>query len=357
MPRLRCRLAVVAVLALSVAACGASGHPPRTVSAATRFLARYVTSDGRVIRHDQGGDIVSEGQAYGMLIAELAGEPAIARAVWSWTSAHLGRPDGLLAWHATAGGRILDQQSASDADVLLAYALLRYDGSDQDALHRAGARLARAVLANESVPLANGAPLLVAGPWAKSTAPPIVDPSYLMPGVFDALARLTGDDRWHEASTAAVATISSLTDDGARLPPDWARLAAGRLVAIAKPGGPAIVQYGLDAARIPIWFATACDGAAPRLAAALWRNILSSGDRPAFSALTLTGARISAAPSPVTLLAGAAAASAAGDGTQARTLRARAAALAARAPTYYGDAWEALGPALLDRAIDPCDGG
>jgi hypothetical protein len=28
--------------------------------------------------------------------------------------------------------------------------------------------------------------------------------------------------------------------------------------------------------------------------------------------------------------------------------------LAARSPTYYGDAWAALGPALLDGAIDPC---
>ena len=39
--------------------------------AADRFLAGYVTGDGRVIRRDQGGDIVSEGQAYGMLIAEV----------------------------------------------------------------------------------------------------------------------------------------------------------------------------------------------------------------------------------------------------------------------------------------------
>nr|WP_235733865.1 glycosyl hydrolase family 8 [Mycolicibacterium austroafricanum] len=33
------------------------------------MLSRYVESDGRVVRHDEGGDVVSEGQAYGMLIA------------------------------------------------------------------------------------------------------------------------------------------------------------------------------------------------------------------------------------------------------------------------------------------------
>jgi endoglucanase len=33
------------------------------------FLDHYVEGDGRVVRRDEGGDVVSEGQAYGMLIA------------------------------------------------------------------------------------------------------------------------------------------------------------------------------------------------------------------------------------------------------------------------------------------------
>ena len=161
-----------------------------------------------MIRHDQGGDIVSEGQAYAMLLAEVAQRSALVRTIWSWTSAHLGRSDGLFAWHADGSGQIEDPQSASDADVLIAYALLRYRGTDQAALHAEGRRIADAVLANESVTLPDGAPLLVAGPWAKSTSPPTVDPSYLMPGVFDALARLTGDGRWTRAAAASIATVS-----------------------------------------------------------------------------------------------------------------------------------------------------
>ena len=48
------------------------------------------------------------------------------------------------------------------------------------------------------------------------------------------------------------------------------------------------------------------------------------------------------------------ASAAAGDTHAAELLRARTASLAERAPSYYGDAWAALGPALLDRSIDPC---
>ena len=322
--------------------------------AAAQFINRYVTSDGRVIRHDQGGDIVSEGQAYGMLIAEIAERPSLTRRIWSWTRAHLGRSDGLFAWHATGTGQIEDPHSAADADVLIAYALLRYTGPGQAAMHDAGGRVAVAVLANESVTLAGGEPLVVPGPWAKLTSPPTVDPSYLMPGVFHALARMTGDGRWTRAAAAAIATISDLTDGGRRLPPDWAALSGGRLHAIAEPGGGAGVQYGLDAARLPVWFGTACDSSARTLAASWWRNVLSLGDRSAPQALTLSGATIDPNKSALTLLAGAAAATAAGDKNAAASLSGRAAALARYTPTYYGNAWAALGAALLERSLDPC---
>jgi endoglucanase len=276
------------------------------------------------------------------------------RTIWSWTSAHLGRSDGLFVSHASGDGHVQDPHSATDADALIAYALLSYAGPDQDALRRAGRRVAGAVLANEAVSLPDGTWLPVAGPWAKSTTPPIVDPSYLMPGVFTGLASLTGDGRWTGAAHAAVALLDDLTRSGTRLPPDWASLERDRLVPIANPGGGAGVQYGFDAARLPIWFATGCSADARGLAANWWRHVLGANGRAGPQALGLDGSTINPAPSPVFLMAGAAAASAAGDGSAAGDLRARAATLAGTDPTYYGDAWIALGPALLDRVIDPC---
>jgi endoglucanase len=355
------------VLSLTMTACGSSqtstttaGRPkptaPSTRAAAVRFLDRYVTSDGRVIRHDQGGDIVSEGQAYAMLIAEIADRPATARTIWSWTSTHLGRSDGLISSHANGAGQVEDPHSAPDADTLIAYALLRYTGPDQDALRKTGRRIADAVLTHESATLPDGAALPVAGVWATSTRPPIVNPSYLMPSVFQALTTLTGDKRWNGAAATSVNLIDGLTGSGTRLPPDWAQLEHGRLQAIANPGGGAGVQYGFDAARLPIWFATACSPDAHGLAAAWWRNVLRANGRAGPQALGLDGETINPAPSPVFLIAGAAAATAAGDTSAARALRARAATLAREDPTYYGDAWVALGPALLERLLDPCSG-
>jgi endoglucanase len=264
------------------------------------------------------------------------------------------QPDGLFAWHASGSGQIEDPQSATDADVLIAYALLRYTGPDQTALHSAGRRVAQAVLANESVNLPDGAPVLVAGPWAKTKSPPVVDPSYLMPSVFDALGGLTGDARWTNAGVAAVRLVEELTGQGRRLPPDWAQLSGDRLVPVPAPSGGSGVRYGLDAARVPIWFATACEAGARELAANWWRHQLASHGRSGQTALSLDGATIDPQTSPLTLLAGAAAATAAGDQGAAHQLRLDAESLSLRSPTYYGDAWAALGPALLDGAIDPC---
>src|SRR5438045_6380113 len=71
----RLPVAVVAGSAVLVAAVATSvlWRPSASPSPATRtaraFLDRYVMGDGRVARIDQGGDTVSEGQAYALLLA------------------------------------------------------------------------------------------------------------------------------------------------------------------------------------------------------------------------------------------------------------------------------------------------
>lgn len=350
---------------MTIAGCGGSSAPSgssppaaalATTTAAARFLNRYVTTDGRVIRHDQGGDIVSEGQAYGMLIAEVAGRPALASTIWRWTAQHLRRGDGLLAFHATVAGQVEDSQSATDADVLAAYALLRYRGPDADELNRAGRDMANAVLDVESVSVA-GAPVLVAGPWAKSSGPPVVNPSYWMPSVFAAIARYTGDDRWSAAASEATRLLTALTSQGATVPPEWAKIVDGRLDATGAPDGSAPVEYGLNAARLPLWYAAGCTADERRLAAAWWTHVLSQDDRSSYLALGLTGEPIDKQTNPVPLLAGGAAAAAAGDERAATALRRRAADQSRATPTYYGDAWVALAGALADGSLASCSEG
>jgi endoglucanase len=342
---------------LAVAACGGgASSTPATKSGSSaadeHFLDTYVQPDGSVVRVDQGGDVVSEGQAYGMLIAELAGRPDVVQTIWSWTEQHLQRPDGLLSFHANADGTVTGPDAAADADTLAAYALLRYDGPDADSVHSDGQALAKAVLAHEVATDPGGDPVLVAGRWA--VQPGIVNPSYLMPAVFQALASGTGDQTWSQLADSASRLVAAVTQDGQALPPDWARLDGSRLVPVADANGTqGDAQYGPDAQRTPLWFATSCSSADRSLAASWW-TLLQQDKRSSAEALSTAGDVRNPAGSPLALLASAAAATAAGDEAGARDLTRGADEAASGTPTYYGDAWLALAQGLRDGSLAPC---
>lgn len=323
---------------------GSSTQPIDATAAAKHFLTTYVTGDGAVVRKDAQGDVVSEGQAYGMLIAEIAGNDSMVPTIWSWTRMHLQRPDKLLSWHADASGKVLDQAPASDADVLAAYALLRYDGSQATTLHAAGKELASAVLEHESTDAGNG-PVPVAGTWAVGQSPPQVDPSYWMPGVFAQLADLTGDHRWSQAADTSVALVERSSRD--QLPPDWATLAGDRY-APSGGGSSSTPQYGADAQRLPLWFGYGCSKGASQVAASWWRLLAAN---PGAQVRGLDGKAWNAQPSVLALLGEAAAADAAGESTKAGDLRRQAVDLAKQSPTYYGDAWLALSAALSNGSL------
>ena len=84
-------LALALALVTGVAGCGggssgSGGSGGRDLSSATAaaraFLTAYVDPDGRVVRRDQGGDTVSEGQGYALLLAVVLGDKARFQRVW-----------------------------------------------------------------------------------------------------------------------------------------------------------------------------------------------------------------------------------------------------------------------------------
>src|SRR5262245_31881830 len=102
----------------------------------TNYTAAFMDDQTRVIDHDAGARTTSEGQAYAMFFALVADDrPRFERLV-GWTERNLASGDltaHLPAWlwgHAPdkAWG-VLDANSASDADVWMAYSLLEAGAS------------------------------------------------------------------------------------------------------------------------------------------------------------------------------------------------------------------------------------
>jgi endoglucanase len=338
------------IAGLTVAGPGVSaGQPMATVldPQTAAFLATYVEPNGRVNRPDQGNDTVSEGQAYGLLLAETTGNDHLFSLIWQWTSVHLQLSNGLFAYHASAAGEILSPEPASDADLLIAWALLRYQGAGAVALHRDGRRVANAVLADEVTTGTGEMPILTAGPWATGS-PATLDPSYWSLPAMTGLAEITGDHEWRQLANSALFLTRQLTQGGRLLPPDWAELTAtGQVLAESAPNYSAPEpQYGLDAQRTVAWFAASCDPLARSLAARWWQ-LLNVPARSQALALQLNGTVLNPTRAVLPLVAAAAAAHAADAQTASLHLLSLATDQQRRSPGYYGAAWAALGPVLI----------
>lgn len=324
-------------------------------SLATSFLDDWV-EDGRVVRHDEGGDTVSEGQAYGLFAAIVAEDEQRFDEIWSWTQHELVRPDGLLAWRWDEGA-VVDDEPASDADLDAARALVlagdRFGRSD---LHDDGVALATTIADRMTVETAQGR-ILLPGLWAADREPYAYNPSYASPVTFEVLSAATGDPRWDElqAGSAAVTTdILEATD----LPPDWAQVHTDGLVEpMPGPrGGGDPVQYGFDAPRLMLRYAESCAPADVALAGRPLATLDREDDVK--SRLDLGGGALVEEQSPLGFAARAASAKASGDESAATSDLERAAELAAEYPTYYGAAWVMLSTAMLtDDALGGCATG
>jgi endoglucanase len=317
------RLTALLAVAVALGACGGGRRD---------FLDAYVDDSGRVVRHDQGGDTVSEGQAYALLLADAARDRRRFDRVWTWTRTHLRRRDGLLAsrW---AGGRVVDRDPASDADLDAARALMlagrRFHAPGYAA---AGRALGRAIGEHETA-LAGGKTVLVAGPWAQARG--VVNPSYFSPRAFRAIGRL-------DLAGTSRRLIDRLTAGG--LPPDWAVVQPWGVTPARAPAGGAAAGYSYDAARLPVRLAESCDPADRALAARLWPRLR---DAPGAARRALDGRPLGDGRHAVALTGAAGAAYAAGDRKAAAYLLHQAAQLDAKHPTYYGSAWVALTRAML----------
>jgi endo-1,4-beta-D-glucanase Y len=327
----RLALAVAMIAAVMLVGCGDREQET--------FLDRYVQGDGRVVRTDQGGDTVSEGQAYALLLAVAAGDEERFARVWDWTRTHLRRADGLLAWRWD-DGHVVEDEPATDADLDSARALaLAADRFHAPRYRDASRSLVRAIVRDETTWAADRT-VLVAGRWARSMA--VVNPSYWSPRAFQELG-------FPKVAESSRGLTERLLDGG--LPPDWARVEPYGIVPSGPPAGgePA---YSFDAVRVPVRLAESCDPADRELAARMWPKLR---DEPGAARRRLDGTPMAGDEHPAALVGAAAAAQAAGDRGAADDLLRRAASLDEQRPSYYGSAWVALGRAMLqDHSLGGC---
>lgn len=230
--------------------------------AATRaFLAEsweayrriYVHPSGYVLdRTRNGGEVTSEGQSYALLRAAWMGDRATFDRVSGWTARVLQRPDGLHAWRWSpeAGGRILDGNSATDADQDIAFALILAADRFNEPAHLDRARhILRAIHQRAGIEVAGGW-FPSAGNWAVTER--IVNLSYFAPYAYPYFARLDPNANWDAVATVGYALLARATAGGeASLPPDFMVVAPDGQIAPLPPDSTLGKTFSFDGIRIP----------------------------------------------------------------------------------------------------------
>jgi endo-1,4-beta-D-glucanase Y len=216
------KLSLVCVILLVVTgqtACGSEVWP----SVWKSYVDRFMDDQVRVIDHDADDRTTSEAQAYAMFFALVANDRSRFDRLLSWTERNLASGDlsrNLPAWLWGRGPNaqwgVLDSNSASDADLWMAYTLIEAGEAWHEPRYTfLGGALANRIAADEVVELPNfGAVLL---PGAKGFQRPDVyrlNPSYLPLQIFVRLAEVEPRGPWRPIADRIPALVKAAAPNG-----------------------------------------------------------------------------------------------------------------------------------------------
>jgi endoglucanase len=238
-----------------------SAAPQCTDWAAYRtFTGRFVQADGRVVDYSTPTQqTTSEGQSYAMFFALVANDRATFDRLLAWTRANLAASQfepGNVRLPSWQWGRkpdgsfgVLDQNSASDSDLWIAYDLLQAGRLWKEPRYtQLGQALAAQIVRQEVTNLEGIGPMLLPGPQGFKTGDVTrLNPSYSPLPVLRGLARELPDGPWNKLAENGYKLVATTAPRG--FSPDWAAYKAGQFVVDPKDGD--IGSY--DAIRVYLW--------------------------------------------------------------------------------------------------------
>lgn len=263
--RRRVLQALSAALALGLAPAGlraqAAAAAPATCGAWPAWevlAASSLQADGRVVdASERDRRSTSEGQSYALFFALVDGDQARFDRILQWTQDNLAGGDlgrRLPAWRwglEEKSGRwqVLDSNSASDADLWLAYTLIEAGRLwGRPALADTGQRLLAQVRAAEVADLPGLGPMLLPGAQGFAAADHWrLNPSYLPLPLLRRFAEVDRQGPWKPLAVNTLTMVEQSAPHG--FAPDWVAWKAGRCV--ADPDKGALGSY--DAIRVYLW--------------------------------------------------------------------------------------------------------
>lgn len=225
-----------------------------------KFVLVHIQPDGRVVDFFANKTTTSEGQAYALFFALVAGDKLQFDRILKWTQANLAQGD--LALHLPAwqwGQRkdntwgVLDSNSASDADLWIAYSLLHAAKLWNNLHYRVTANaLLRAIRHHEVVKLPSIGKTLLPAPVGFALKDKVwrLNPSYSPIQVLRFFSKVDLEGDWNEVLENAFRMLAVTSRTG--LSPDWVLYRANQGFTLDPEQGKV---SGYDAIRVYLWWA------------------------------------------------------------------------------------------------------
>ncbi len=218
------------------------------------WKAAHLTSEGRVVDAFQDNASHSEGQGYGLVLAEAFDDLESFERILEWSTANLSRSEDRLfawLWKPADGGKLVDTNNATDGDIFHAWALMRGAARFDRPGYLEQARGIAADLARLCVrdwPGRPGQSVLLPGEQGfEKPEGLIVNPAYICPRALSQLGRACQVPPLEAVAADGVALLAQLSRDA--LPPDWIMMT---------PEGPVSApdkssHFGYEALRLPLY--------------------------------------------------------------------------------------------------------
>ncbi len=228
----------------------------------TSYKARFVSAEGRVLDPNRDSMTTSEGQSYALFFALVANDPSSFERIRAWTESNLAHGNlasNLPAWSWGRGDdgswHVLDQNSAADSDLWIAYSLIEAGRLWQKpAYARTGEALLGLIANKEVADLPGVGPVLMPGPADLFTSDDhwVLNESYLPLPLLVAAAHAAPNGPWKQMAAGLPAWMQRANPSGYAM--DWVAYTDGKFVAVRNPGDASRPPSGsYDAIRVYLW--------------------------------------------------------------------------------------------------------
>jgi len=232
-----------------------SSHALADIKNWERFKTSFISAEGRVIDTGNGHISHSEGQGVGMLLAVAHNDRPTFELIWKWTFENLAlRDDGLFVWQwlPDQDNHIEDLGSASDGDILIAWAMARAAEKWKVTTYTEIAKGSVKAIHTQLVAEVGSDVLLLPGPvWPRRDNHTILNLSYWIYPAFQEFSKIDASPIWEKLIQSGISLISRAQFGAWELPADW--------MAIRNDGS--LIQtddfsfvFGYEAVRIPLFY-------------------------------------------------------------------------------------------------------